>query len=134
MKIHGEIEFTITERTGERVRGEMPITTGILNPFGIAHAGALLWFADVCATLLAAGPVEFTPGAAGFPLGINLSASFIGNQSDGVVEASAVFVKRGRRLNVVRTTVTGVGGRLLADVTTSHIPALPGPKPVDDPS
>jgi uncharacterized protein (TIGR00369 family) len=125
MKVDGAIEFTITEQTENRVQGEMPVKPGILNPFGVAHAGAMLWFADVCATVLAAGKADFTPGAAGFPLGINLNASFVGNQKDGVCKATAVFVKRGRQLSVVRTTITGDGGRLIADITTSHIPAQP---------
>jgi 1,4-dihydroxy-2-naphthoyl-CoA hydrolase len=125
MKVNGAIEFTITEQTAERVVGEMPVQAGILNPFGVAHAGAILWFADVCATLLAAGKSEFVAGAAGFPLGINLNASFLGNQEDGVFKATAVFVKRGRQLSVVRTSITGEGGRLIADVTTSHMPAQP---------
>ena len=123
MNIDGRIEFCVTEQGPERVTGEMPVQPGILNPFGIAHAGAMLWFADVCATVLAAGTTDFTPGAAGFPLGINLNASLVGNQQDGVFTASSVFVKRGRRLSIVRTTITGNGGRLIAEVTTSHIPA-----------
>jgi acyl-coenzyme A thioesterase PaaI-like protein len=32
-------------------------------------------------------------------------------------------VKKGRRVSVVRTAVTGENGRLLAEVTTTHIPA-----------
>jgi 1,4-dihydroxy-2-naphthoyl-CoA hydrolase len=125
MDVSGTIEFTITEQTAERVVGEMPVQAGILNPFGIAHAGALLWLADVCATVLAHGKAQFVPGGAGFPLGINLNAYFTGNESAGVFKATAVFVKRGRRLSVVRTTITGESGRLIADVTTSHIPAQP---------
>jgi uncharacterized protein (TIGR00369 family) len=123
MNIQGTIEFRITEQTAERVVGEMPVQAGILNPFGVAHAGAMLWFADVCATVLAAGKAEFAPGASGFPLGVALNANFVGNQKDGVLTATSVFVKRGRQLSVVRTTVTGAGGRLVADVTTSHIPS-----------
>lgn len=123
MQVNGAIEFTITQQTEDRVQGEMPVQAGILNPFGVVHAGAMLWFADVCATVLAAGKSELTPGAAGFPLGINLSASFVGNQKDGVFKATAVFVKRGRQLSVVRTTITGEGGRLMADITTNHMPA-----------
>jgi len=61
------------------------------------------------------GAIEFTI--------INLNANFLGNQKDGVLKATAVFVKRSRQLSVVRTTITGEGGRLIADVTTSHIPA-----------
>jgi phosphate:Na+ symporter len=42
---------------------------------------------------------------------------------DGVFTATSVFVKKGRTLSVVRTTITGDGGRIIADVTTSHVPA-----------
>lgn len=47
MKVHGSIEFTVTEQSPERVVAEMPIQAGIKNPFGTVHAGAVLWFADV---------------------------------------------------------------------------------------
>lgn len=123
MKFNGVIEFTIREQTAERVIGEMPVTAGILNPFGVAHAGAMLWFADVCATVLTFGKADVSPGASGFPLGIALSANLLGNQQDGVFTATSTFVKRGRQLSVVRTVITGTEGRLIADVTTSHVPA-----------
>jgi acyl-coenzyme A thioesterase PaaI-like protein len=76
MKVAGAIEFAVLEQTPERVVGEMPVTQGILNPFGVAHAGAMLWFADVCATLLVLGKFEVSPGASGFPLGIALKRKF----------------------------------------------------------
>jgi 1,4-dihydroxy-2-naphthoyl-CoA hydrolase len=123
MDVRGHIEFRITEQGPERVVGTMPVQAGILNPFGVAHAGAMLWFADVCATVLAFGDREMTPGASGFPLAINLNAALLGNQKDGAFTATAQFVKKGRSLTVVRTVVTGDGGRLIADVTTSHVPA-----------
>lgn len=124
MKFDGKIEFKVLERTDEFVLGEMPIQSGILNPFGNTHAAAMLWFADVCATVLAQGSTEFISGAAGFPLLVQMSASFVGNQKDGVLKARSEFVKRGRRLNVVRTRVMSEDGKVLADVTTSHIPAV----------
>lgn len=123
METKGQIAFQITSQSAERVTGEMPVQAGILNPYGTVHAGATLWFADVCATVLAFGGAEMKPGGAGFPLAINLNASLLGNQTDGVFHATAVYVKRGRRLSVVRTTVTGQDGRLIAEVTTSHVPA-----------
>ena len=123
MKVTGNIDFTITEQTPERVVGHMPVQPGILNPFGVAHAGAMLWFADVCATVLTFGGAQITPGQSGFPLAINLNAAFLGNQKDGAFTATSTFVKKGRSLSVVRTTVAGDGGRIIADVTTSHVPA-----------
>lgn len=124
--MNGTIDFTIVERSEDQVVGAMPVRPGILNPYGVVHAGALLWFADVCATTLALGGADASPGGSGFPLAIDLHAAFLGNQQEGVLEARAAFVKRGRRVSVVRTTVTGNGGRLLADVTTTHVPAGTG--------
>ena len=123
MKVTGQIEFTITAQTADSVTAEMPVQSGILNPFGVAHAGAMLWFADVVATVLAAGTAEFAPGQPGFPLAINLNANLLGNQKDGVFTARSVFVKKGRSVTVVRTTITGNDERLIAEVTTTHVPA-----------
>lgn len=123
MDVTGNIEFRIIEQHDERVVGEMPVQAGILNPFGTVHAGATLWFADVCATALAFGNRDMTEGVAGFPLAVTLHANLLGNQTDGVFRATAVFVKKGRRLTVVRTTVTSKDGRQIAEVVTSHVPA-----------
>ena len=124
MKYTGSFEFEIVERTEERVASKMPVGAGIKNPFGVVHAGAMLWFADVTATILAMGPGQSTtPGMKGFPLAISLNANFTGNLSDGTLTATSTFVKRGRTVSVVRTAVTGPDGKLLADVTTSHVPS-----------
>ena len=117
----GSIEFTVTERDVDRVVSEMPITPGIRNPFGAVHAGAMLWFADVTATMLVMGDVQPSEGMKGFPLAISLNANFVGNQSEGTLKAVASFVKRGRTVSVVRTQVYGAADRLIADVTTSHV-------------
>jgi len=123
MKVEGRLEFEIMEQTSERVVSEMPIQPGLLNPFGVVHAGAILWLADVTATVLAFGSSEFSAGVSGFPLAINLNANFTGNQREGKFKAVASFVKKGRTVSIVRTTVLGDNDRLIADVTTTHVPA-----------
>ena len=121
MKVEGKIEFVITERSAERVVSEMPVNSGIKNPFGVVHAGALLWLADVTATVLVMGPGDAVEGMKGFPLAISLNSNFLGNQTEGSFRAVATFVKRGRTVSVVRTAVYGVADKLMADVTTSHV-------------
>ena len=121
MKVEGTIEFTILDQTAERVVSEMPVQPGILNPFGVIHAGAILWFADVTATVLAMGTLDFSEGMSGFPLAINLNANFTGNQKTGTLRAVASFVKKGKTVSVVRTTVSGENDKLIADVSTSHV-------------
>jgi uncharacterized protein (TIGR00369 family) len=123
MKTEGHIEFTVIEQTAEQVISEMPVQSGILNPFGVVHAGAILWFADVTATVLALGSVDANEGMSGFPLAISLNASFIANQRAGKLKAIATFVKKGRTVSVVRTTVYGENDRLIADVSTNHVAA-----------
>ena len=121
MHIQGSIAFTITERTAHRVVAEMPIAAGIRNPFGVVHAGAILWFADVAASVLVLGPGEMSEGMRGFPLAISLNANLLGNQSEGSFQAISTFVKRGRTVSVVRTVVCGAADKLIADVTTSNV-------------
>jgi 1,4-dihydroxy-2-naphthoyl-CoA hydrolase len=121
MKVQGYIELTITEQSPERVVSEMPVQPGIKNPFGVVHAGAILWFADVTASVLVLGPGDATEGMKGFPLAITLNANFLGNQQDGTFKAVASYVKRGRTVSVVRTVVYGASEKLIAEVTTSHV-------------
>jgi 1,4-dihydroxy-2-naphthoyl-CoA hydrolase len=119
----GEIEFFIKERNDDYVISTMPIKQGILNPFGTVQAGAMLWLADVTATVLALRKAHISADGKGFPLAINLHTSLLSNQREGELTAEARFVRSGKRLTVVRTRVTGAQGQLLADVTTTHIPA-----------
>jgi 1,4-dihydroxy-2-naphthoyl-CoA hydrolase len=120
----GEIEFFIEKRSKDCVVSRMPISKGALNPFGTIHAGAMLWLADVTATVLAIGDTQLGEKGQGFPLAINLNANLLGNQPGGEVRAEARFVRKGKRVTVVRTRVTGDNDRLLAEVTTNHISAL----------
>jgi 1,4-dihydroxy-2-naphthoyl-CoA hydrolase len=120
----GTIEFFIEERQEEYVISRMPVQAGILNPFGTVQAGAMLWLADVTATVLAIGKTEIGEDGKGFPLAVDLHSTLLRNQRDGEIRAEARFVRRGKRVIVVRTRVTGNEGRLLAEVTTTHVPAL----------
>ncbi|MEE4113433.1 MAG: PaaI family thioesterase [Desulfobacteraceae bacterium] len=96
---------------------------GGFNPFGTVHAGATLWLADVTATVLVLEGTDPTKGMQGFPLAVNLNANLIGNSRKGRFHAQAHYVKRGKTVSIVRTTVTDDNGRLIADVTTSHVPS-----------
>jgi 1,4-dihydroxy-2-naphthoyl-CoA hydrolase len=121
VKVQGYIEFTVTERSPEKVTSVMPIQPGIRNPFGVVHAGAMLWFADVTATILVLGGAEPAEDMKGFPLAISLNANFLSNQREGSFRAVASFVKKGTTVSVVRTVVYGEAERVIADVTTSHV-------------
>ena len=119
----GEIEFFIEERQDDHVTSRMPVTAAMLNPAGIVHAGAMIWLADVTATVLARRAFESGADGKGFPLAVDLHAALLRNTRSGQIVAEARFVRRGRRVSVVRTRVTGEDGNLLVEITTTHIPA-----------
>ncbi len=111
------------EEDEDHVVCRMAVTDKIRNRTGAVHAGALLAMADMSATILARQGVEVGPAGEGFPLAIDVHGVLVGNQRDGEVRAEARIVRRGRRVTVVRTRITGEDGRLLTEVTTTHIPA-----------
>lgn len=121
MEFQGHIKFTVIERSSEEVVSEMPIQPGILNPFGIVNAGATLWLADVNASVLVLEGVNPEKGMKGFPLAININANLLGNNTAGAFVAKSNYVKKGRTVSVVKTIVTDTSGKLIAEVTTSHV-------------
>ena len=121
MEVQGHIKFTVIERSSEEVISEMPIQPGILNPFGTVNAGATLWLADVNASVLVLEGVNPEQGMKGFPLAICINANLLGNNTAGAFVAKSNYVKKGRTVSVVKTTVTDTSGKLIAEVTTSHV-------------
>lgn len=119
----GQIEFDITGVSEKEAEGEMPVGAGVLNPFGTVHAGALIWFADVIATSLVLGGEPVSEGMDSFPVAVTLNAQLLSNTREGVLGARACWVKRGRRVSTVRTQVTDEDGRVLLDLTSTHISA-----------
>jgi 1,4-dihydroxy-2-naphthoyl-CoA hydrolase len=122
-KYTGEIEFSIEERDEAHATSRMLISKGMLNPFGTIHAGAMIWMADVTATVLALQSTRVNAEGRGFPLAINISTNLIRNQREGVVTAESKFVHKGKRVKVIRTKILGQNNTLLAEVTTTHVPA-----------
>lgn len=121
MEVQGHIKFTVIERSSDEVISEMPIQPGILNPFGTVNAGATLWLADLNASVLVLEGVDPEKGMKGFPLAININANLLGNNTTGAFVAKSIYVKKGRTVSVVKTTVTDTSGKLIAEVTTSHV-------------
>ncbi len=117
----GEIEFFIEERNEDYVCSRMPVSRGILNPFGTVQAGAMIWLADVTASVLAIGNQKIGPDGKGFPLAVDIHTTLISNQRDGEILATARTIRKGKTIVVVRTSVTGNKGRLLAEITSTHI-------------
>jgi uncharacterized protein (TIGR00369 family) len=119
----GNIEFFIEKRGSDCVISRMPFSRGILNPFGTVQAGAMIWLADVTASVLAVEGQNIEGDGKGFPLAIDIHTVLVSNQRDGDVRAEARFVNQGSSVMVIKTLVTGNKDKLLAEVTTTHLKA-----------
>jgi uncharacterized protein (TIGR00369 family) len=95
----------------------------VLNPYGTVQAGAMIWLADVTASVLALEGHTIEETGKGFPLAIDIHANLISNQRDGEISAEAKFVSKGKSVLVIRTRVIGNKDKLLAEVTTTHVMA-----------
>ena len=117
-----KIDFEIVSREPDQVVAKMPVIEEAKNPFGTMHAGALIWFADVTATLCAVRDLAtVSESGAGFPLAIDLHTVLTGNEREGVLTAISKAVKRGRKIIIIRTEVRGESGQMLIDMTTTHL-------------
>ncbi len=88
----GNIEFFIGKRSADCVISRMPVSSDILNPFGTVQAGAMIWLADVTASVLAIEGQTIGQDGKGFPLAINIHTTLVSNQRDGDIRAEARFV------------------------------------------
>ena len=93
------------------------------NPTGNINGGVIISLADNLATGAANRAYAARTGEHRFMVGVDLHAVMLANQHGGTIRAVATPVRVGRRVTVVRTQVWGDGDKLLAEVTTTHLPA-----------
>ncbi len=92
------------------------------NPTGNINGGVFLTMADNVSTGAANRAYFAKTGERKFMVGVDLHAVMLANQQGGTVRAVAAPVRVGRRITVIRTQVWGDDDRLLAEVTTTHVP------------
>ena len=93
------------------------------NPTGNINGGVLISIADNIATGAAGNAYFEKTGERKLMVGVDLHAVMLANQQGGVIYAQSTPVRVGRRITVIRTEVRGDDDRLLAEVTTTHVPA-----------
>ena len=92
------------------------------NPTGNVNGGVIISLADNLSTGVANRAYFEKTGERRFMVAIDLHAVMLTNQQGGTIRAIARPVRVGRRVTVIRTEVRGDEDRLLADVTTTHVP------------
>ena len=93
-----------------------------LNPTGNINGGVFLTMADNASTGAANRAYFEKTGERKFMVGVDLHAIMLSNQQGGVIRAVAKPVRVGRRITVIRTQILGNEDKVLAEVTTTHVP------------
>ena len=118
--------MTFDRYIGMTQRGDNRAVIDILphhcNPTGNVNGGVIIALADNLATGAASAAYIAKYGEQRFLVGVDLHAVMLTNQVGGAIRADARVIRVGRRITVVRTEVYGTDDRLLAEVTTTHVP------------
>lgn len=104
------------------VTAEIRIQDHHCNPTGNINGGVIISLADNLSTGAANRAYFEKAGERKFMVGVDLHAVMLANQQGGTIRASARPVRVGRRITVIRTEVRGDSEKLLAEVTTTHVP------------
>lgn len=110
------------EQAGNAVTAAIRIEPHHCNPMGNVNGGVIISLADNLSTGAANRAYFEKTGDRRFMVGIDLHAAMLANQQGGTIRGISRIVRAGRRVTVVRTEVWGDGDRLLAEVTTTHVP------------
>jgi len=92
------------------------------NPTGNINGGVIISLADNISTGAANRAYFARTGEQKFLVGVDLHAVMLANQQGGTIRGIARPVRVGRRITVIRTEIRGDNDRLLAEVTTTHVP------------
>ncbi|MGD8416409.1 MAG: PaaI family thioesterase [Pseudomonadales bacterium] len=101
---------------------EIEILDHHCNPTGNINGGVIISLADNLSTGAANRAYFEKTGEKRFMVGVDLHAVMLANQQGGRIRALSRPVRVGRRITVIRTEVRGTDDRLLAEVTTTHVP------------
>jgi uncharacterized protein (TIGR00369 family) len=110
------IEFV--EATRERVVARLTIRDDLRTVGGPLHGGTLMAFADTIGAV--ATVLNLPQGAAGTTT-LESKTNFFAAGRDGVVQAEATPLHRGKRTQVWQTRITDASGRMLSLTTQTQM-------------
>jgi 1,4-dihydroxy-2-naphthoyl-CoA hydrolase len=100
------------EETGDGVvKGRLPVTDQVRQPYGLVHGGAILTLAE---TLASAGTWMAVKDQGQLAMGQEINASLMRPITDGHVNGTATVRRRGRTAWVWEVEITDDDGRLCA--------------------
>lgn len=104
------MDITVTEASTERVSATMPVGSKVHQPFGILHGGASLVLAETVASIGATLNIDLQTHRA---VGLEINANHIRSKRDGMLNAVATPLHRGRSTHVWQINIHDEADKLV---------------------
>lgn len=105
------IGLEVLDASAERVVARIPVSAGLLQPFGVVHGGV---YCSIAESLASIGTWLGVRDDGKIALGLSNQTSFLRPARDGDLSGEAVVVHAGRTTWVWDVSIRDVDGRLLA--------------------
>jgi len=112
-----EINFIDIDLDNETITATMPVQPKVHQPFGILHGGASCVLAETLGSSLSN---IFIDGSKYYGVGTNINSNHLRSKKDGMVTATARFIRKGRSMHVSEIEILDEKGKLINHTTMTN--------------
>ncbi|REC49418.1 PaaI family thioesterase [Chryseobacterium pennipullorum] len=112
-----EIQFTDIDLENETLTATMPVQPKVHQPFGILHGGASCVLAETLGSSLSN---FFIDGEKYYGVGTNINSNHLRSKKDGIVTATARFIRKGKSMHVSEMEIRDEKGVLINHTTMTN--------------
>ena len=112
-----EIKFIDIDLENETLTATMPVQPKVHQPFGILHGGASCVLAETMGSSLSN---LFIDGEKYYGVGTNINSNHLRSKKDGIVTATARFIRKGKTMHVSEIEIRDEKGVLINHTTMTN--------------
>lgn len=112
-----EIKFIDIDLENETLTATMPVLPRTHQPFGIMHGGASCVLAETLGSSLSN---IFIDGDKYYGVGTNINSNHLRSKKDGLVTATARFIRKGKTMHVSEIEIRDEKGTLINHTTMTN--------------
>jgi 1,4-dihydroxy-2-naphthoyl-CoA hydrolase len=112
-----EIKFIDIDLENETLTATMPVLPRTHQPFGIMHGGASCVLAETLGSSLSN---IFIDGEKYYGVGTNINSNHLKSKKDGIVTATARFIRKGKTMHVSEIEIRDEKGVLINHTTMTN--------------
>lgn len=102
--------------SGDKVILSLPITTNLLQPYGLMHGGVSAILAETAASM---GAKAWLNSAEKIPVGMDIQTRHLKSTGLGNIVATALPISLGKKVQVWEITITNQAGLVISHSTCS---------------